>query len=512
MKAWKSLVLTFSVMSLFSSSVTVLYAENLLPEPQPQFSGFAQSGQLTWFDTSQPSSKALEALSFIASSSIHGLDPEDYHLTQLHRLVKSADAKTIQYADALLSESLLNLIHDLAIGRMDPAIADPDWHIPRDSVEPSAILQQALLSNHLRNQLDKLIPKSPQYHQLTAALSRYQGYVERGGWQLIPATPLLRPGDHHQNIPLIRARLAVEEPVLSRQDLIPLQRYDALLLEAVKRFQTRHGLKVDGIIGSNTQAALNIPATDLVKQIKLNLERYRWLPDEMGNRYLLVNIGSHQLTAMEHDHIALSMKVIVGQRKRATPSFNSEMTHIVINPYWNVPSKLARRDLLPKQKADPDYFFLHDFNIYLKQDGGQTAVDPYLVDWDEVSARNFPYRLQQRPGKYNALGRLKFMFPNPWNIYLHDTPDKTLFEKSQRNFSSGCIRVEDPLALAGFSINQHNSQDWIQQQIASQENRGRPLDEPLPVYAVYFTVWPYDGEIAFAQDHYRRDQRMAKFL
>ncbi|MCX4188195.1 L,D-transpeptidase family protein [Methylophaga sp. OBS4] len=513
MKARISLVLIVFVMSLFSSQQ--LFAQSaVLPSPDhPQLAAFLQQQpDYIWLEQQQLTRQAQDALSFITASAIHGLDPDDYHLSLLQQLLPLQNEEIARYFDTLLTDALLHLIHDLAIGRLDPAVVDPDWFIARDQINEADILQQALLAPYLKNALNELIPQLPQYHQLTTALAQYQRYVDRGGWQTIPATPLLRPGDKHAYIPLIRARLAVEETVLSQQDNAQNPQYDNILVDAVTRFQKRHGLKVDGIIGSETLHTLNIAAEDLVRRIKLNLERLRWLPNDLGRRYLLVNLGSYQLTAINEAETVLDMRVIVGRRVRSTPSFNSAMTHIVFNPYWSVPHKLARLDLLPKQQENPDYFFLHGFRIYLRNTDFQTEVDPYRVDWNSLDSRNFPYRLQQLPGKHNALGQIKFMFPNPWNIYLHDTPHKELFEQSQRNFSSGCIRVEDPLALANFSLNRENAQLWVQEQIVSNKNRGQPLRDPLPVYAVYFTVWPHNNVISFAPDHYQRDQRMVKFL
>lgn len=498
---------------VFCPSPAAYSQPDKLPIPDhPQLAQFTQTGQLIWLDGFQLNNRGHDALSFIASSAIHGLEPEHYHLSLLQNLSAQGNIEQARYFDVLLTDALLDLIHDLAIGRMNPAEADPKWYIDRDKVDPAEVLRNALLNPHLRNTLNQLIPRSSQYHQMTEALSTYKSYVARGGWQSIPAMPLLKPGETHPNVPLVRNRLAVEDAYLSRSEFSGSTLYDDRLEQTVRDFQRRHGLKIDGIIGPQTLAALNVSAEDMVNKIRINLERFRWLPDELGERYLMVNLGSYQLTAVENDKTKLSMKVIVGQQTRSTPSFSSAMTHIVINPYWNVPHRLARRDLLPKQKADPDYFFLNDFNIYLREPDFQAKIDPYRVNWDEISASHFPFRLQQRPGKNNALGQLKFMFPNPWNIYLHDTPNKELFEETQRNFSSGCIRVEQPLGLAEFSLNRDNARDSVLNRIATGRNQGERLDKPLPVYAVYFTVWPYQGEVLFSPDPYRRDQHMLKFL
>jgi len=513
-KARNSLVLIFLVMWL-SSSLTVLAQPQPLPTPDhPQLSFFTQHNQFTWLDNLKLTAQAEDALSFIKASAIHGLEPEDYHFSLLQELSQQPTIELARYFDTLLTDAMLDLIHDLAIGKLDPAQADPKWFIPRDKINPAETLQAALLTPYIKNSLNQLLPSLPQYHQLTNFLSQYRGYQLRGGWKTVAKIPLLRPGDKHQYVPSLRARLSTENPSLKLPETDNATHYDKQLVETVKQFQSQNGLKIDGIVGPETLTTLNQSVDDLITKIRVNLERFRWLPKNLGERYLLVNLGSHQLTAVEDGQIKLNMKVIVGKSQRATPSFNSAMTHLVINPYWNVPHKLARRDLLPKQQADPDYFFLNDFNVFLRNAEFHTVVDPYRVNWHEVSALSseFPYRLQQRPGELNALGRLKFMFPNPWNIYLHDTPNKKLFSENQRNFSSGCIRVEDPLALGQFSLNQNNAQSWLQSQIDSGQNRGRKLETPLPVYAVYFTIWPYQNEVRFSPDPYGRDEAIAKRL
>ncbi len=226
----------------------------------------------------------------------------------------------------------------------------------------------------------------------------------------------------------------------------------------------------------------------------------------------MVNLANYRLTAIEDDRVKLDMRVIVGKTKRSTPSFSSQMTHVVLNPKWYVPNKLARMDLLPKQKASPGYFERYNFRVFNYQDGNKIEISPDSVDWQAMSEKHFPYSLVQDPGKKNALGRMKFVMPNPWRIYLHDTPSKSLFNRSQRNFSSGCIRVEDPLALAGFSLSRNHMQQPLLDIISSNENYSAKLEQPLSVYAIYVTVWLNGNEVMFSPDNYQRDQRMAKYL
>ncbi|MBL1320750.1 MAG: L,D-transpeptidase family protein [Methylophaga sp.] len=465
-----------------------------------------------WLDKQQPSSQAHDAIDFISASSRQGLNPEDYHSLTLKQLDPTDSTIAAHQFDVLLTDGLLKLIHDLSVGRLKASEADPDWFIPQAEFDAKLFLKQSLLTNQLRAQLDSLIPISPEYISLIGALARYQSYVARGGWSQIPKTSSIRPGDSHQQLPAIRARLAFEDSHIplsaDSQSLI----YDAQTEQAVRHFQEIHGLKVDGVIGKGTRRAMNISASDRTQQIKVALERRRWMPNELGQQHLFINLANYTLSAVEDGNEKLNMRVIVGREKRQTPSFVSQMNRVVVNPYWNVPRKLAVKDLLPKQQEDFNYFYTHDIRVFTRENGQKVEHDSYLIDWHALNEDNFPYTLRQDPGDHNALGQIKFLFPNDWAIYLHDTNHKKLFNESMRSLSSGCIRVEDPIALANFSLADRYQPKTILEMIESKENRGRKVTKSLSVYAVYFTVWMDDNEVKFSPDVYQRDERMAKHL
>ena len=465
-----------------------------------------------WLENQQLKDKAYDALEFIASSSHHGLNPDDYHYDLLQQVDPGISESDALRFDLLLTDGLIKLIHDITVGRLNPTVVDPEWSIPQAPFDAAEFLQLALSVNHFKACLNALIPTSNQYHQLIAAAARYQSYVNRGDWSKISETPVLRPGEFHQNIPAIRDRLAFEDDGLISITSNQSSHFDENLEQAVQQFQHRHSLKVDGIIGPATLRAMNVSATERLQQIKINLERLRWLPDDLGKRYIMVNLANYRLTAIENDKIKLDMRVIVGRKKRPTPSFASKMTHVVFNPYWNVPRKLARLDLLPRQQANPDYFDHYNIRIFNTKNGKKTEVDPDSIDWSAINRRHFPYTLRQDPGEKNALGRLKFMLPNQWAINLHDTPVKSLFNNTRRNFSSGCIRVEDPLALANFSLSGIHNQQTILGAFSSNQNHTTKLKQPLSVYAIYSTVWLNGNELIFSPDSYLRDQKMAKYL
>ena len=465
-----------------------------------------------WLNKRQLKHQATYALEFIADSVNHGLNPNDYHFDLLQQLDPTSNESEAQLFDLVLSDGLLKVIRDISIGRLDPGVVDPKWSIPRKSFNATAFLQHALSTNDFKASLNSLTPVSKQYLQLKAALARYQDYVARGGWQNVPATAVLRRDDEHINIAAIRDRLSFEDDSINQVRPSKSHYYDKELEQVVKKFQRRHSLIADGIIGPATIREMNVSAADRLQQININLERLRWLHDDLGDRYIVVNLANYRLTAIEDDEVKLDMRVIVGKTKRSTPSFSSQMTHIVLNPKWYVPNKLARLDLLPKQQANPGYFERYNFRVFKYENGITKEINPESVDWQTMSKQYFPYTLVQDPGKKNALGQLKFILPNPWKIYLHDTPSKSLFNQSRRNFSAGCIRVEDPLALASFSLSKNSGHQPLLDIISSNENYTAELEQPLSVFAIYATVWPNGDEVMFSPDIYRRDQRMAEYL
>ena len=469
--------------------------------------------QFNWFANEQTLTSADEGLRFIAASAKQGLAPEDYHLVQLQQLRLASNPQYRMKFNHLLSQSLLSLIHDLKVGKWLAIEADPDWFIPQETFDAETFLSHAIQSQHLSNHLDLLIPSDTEYQTLVEALARYQSYVEHADWSPIPPTPILKLGVQHPHSALIQSRLAMEDKVLAMTHAVVSDLYDPLMERAVRRFQSRNSLKVDGIIGRNTLRAMNITAAFRVQQLKVNLERRRWLPDTLGDRYIFINLAKYRLQAIDNGQERLSMNIIVGKKKRQTPSFSAQMSHMVFNPYWHVPSKLARLDLLPKQQQDPHYLYQHGIRVFSVASGQKIEQNPYTIDWLSMSNHfALPYIFRQDPGNQNSLGRIKFMFKNPWAIYLHDTPSKLLFKKTQRALSSGCIRVADPINLAKFSLTGHRQQGTVIERIQSERNHGLHLKTPLNIFAVYFTVSVHDNDLLFSPDVYQRDQRMIKNL
>jgi murein L,D-transpeptidase YcbB/YkuD len=285
--------------------------------------------------------------------------------------------------------------------------------------------------------------------------------------------------------------------------------------QAVRRFQARHGLNTDGIVGSATLQALNAPTVLRVEQIRANLERWRWLPQELGARYVIVNIADFHLEMVQNSRTLNQLRIVVGRSYRHTPVFSGTMTYLEVNPYWHIPPKIAKKDILPKVKQDPNYFSEQGIRVFesWKADAGE--IDPMAIDWEKVNPRNFSYKLRQDPGPLNALGRIKFMFPNRFDVYLHDTPSRDLFEKTRRTFSSGCVRVENPMELAAFVVDGDRvwTPEAVEAAIESGETRVIPLQSPVPVHILYWTAWVDDmGEVQFREDVYGRDKKLREAL
>lgn len=271
----------------------------------------------------------------------------------------------------------------------------------------------------------------------------------------------------------------------------------------------------DGAVGAATIAAMNVPVVYRIRQITLAMERWRWLPRDLGQRYIRVNIANFKLMVIENDRVQLAMKVIVGQTYRKTPVFSGKMTYLVLNPYWHVPHNIVVKDKLPQMQKDPGYLAKNNFKIFEGWGAAAKQIDPHTIEWSKITPKTFKYRLRQDPGSNNALGRVKFMFPNEYNIYLHDTPSRELFTKTSRVFSSGCVRLESPIELAEFLLKDDPrwNRETILAAIDKNEERSVTLRQPINVYILYFTVLvDENGQIEFRNDIYGRDKKLAEAL
>lgn len=453
-----------------------------------------------------------------------GLRPSDYHLAKIEATLKEVrqnqekknpiNAHRLVDLDLLFTDVFLLYGSHLLAGKINPETIDAEWHANRREVDLAMVLQVALDTNKIAETLKSLLPPQPGYTRLREALARYRGLVSKGGWPAVPDGPKMQKGDCGERVAALRTRLITEgDPGPIKEGQRDL--FDDALEQAVRRFQQRQGLEDDGIVGVSTLAALNIPAEARLHQIELNLERWRWLPQDIERCYILVNIADFKLAVIENDKSVMTMRAVVGKPYRRTPTFSAKITYLVLSPFWHVPSKIAVQDKLPRIRKDPEYLAKQNIKVFQGWDAQTREIDPTTIDWSKVTAKNFNYRFRQEPGPTNALGRVKFMFPNKFDVYLHDTPSRELFTKIARVFSSGCIRIEKPIELAEYVL--RADPKWpLENILAAMDKHVEQtvrLPEPITIHLVYWTAWvDADGSIQFRNDIYARDNILAAAL
>lgn len=470
-----------------------------------------------WIENRKPRRQMDELIAALQSSSREGLDPELYNvalLTERRReagrgflTTKGFDPEEAASLDVWLTHLYLSYASDLANGVSDLSHADPNWKIRGQKVDLLALLQRSIDENRVAESLAGLVPQHPQYVALRDALARYRDLAAHGGWQPLPARLTLKPGQRSPVVPALAARLAATGDYAG-QATAQNTGYGPDLQEAVKRFQRRHGLEPDGAVGPAVVARMNVPVDARVRELTLNLERWRWLPRTLGDRFVLVNIPEYRLEVWDRGSVPLSMRVVVGKKDTPTPIFADDMTYVVFAPYWNVPPDIVKNETLPSVLRDPA--FLERTNMEVLDQNGN-PVDPKSIDLEDGGA----YRFRQRPGASNSLGLVKFMFPNSYNVYLHDTPADSLFARATRSFSHGCVRVEQPEKLAEYVLRERP--EWtperIDEAMHGREEKIVKLASALPVYLGYWTARvSADGILQFRDDLYGVDNRQLTLL
>jgi murein L,D-transpeptidase YcbB/YkuD len=470
-----------------------------------------RSYEAAWTDREGFLPRGRALVNALQRAQSEGLDPGQYQLDGIHRLVERAEREyqqglpvrdVIGPLDLLLTEAFIRYTSDLARGTVDPEGGGAVWEIPRGDPTDAEFLERVVGSDDLASALAELRPSTPYYRHLLAAAERYAEVVRKGGWEPIPEGPAPEVGDRGERVLGIRRRLAAEgdpvEAALVARAPDPLA-YDSALARAVSHFQERHGLDADGAVGSETVAAMNVTAAERLLSLRLNLDRWRWLPRDLGDRYVLVNVAGFELSVMEDDVQILRMNVVVGKDAQKTPIFQDTLEHIVFNPYWNVPDNILEQEILPLAARDPSYLARHGFQVV---DHRGRSLD------SRHASLGRGYGLRQRPGRGNALGEVKFLFPNDHDVYLHDTPARHLFKETRRAFSHGCIRVEKPRELAEYLMRTSTSlvPESYDSLVAGNQERWIALEKGVPIYILYFTAWgDEDGTVFFYQDIYDRD-------
>ena len=452
-----------------------------------------------------------------------GIDPGLYHGQKIEEILDSLSehegqkrVSALADLDLLLTDTFFLIGAHLSSGLFNPY---RNWMVmfrmpPR--VNLSALLEGALNGGSVQKTLEGLLPTIGGYPQLVAELARMRQLAIRGGWPNVPKVKKLEPGAIDPRIADVRRRLeaAGEIPISKeKEDPTGSEVYDEELVRAVTEFQRRHGLEPDGIIGRGTVAAMNVPAEKRACQLIINMDRVRYMARRFREpNYVVVNIPAFEVRVFEKEKQIMDMRAIVGRKDRETPVMSNKLRYLVFSPKWRVPTTIAVEDKLPLIQKDPGYLESRGMTLFAEE--GE-EVDPYLVDWSQMGAENFPYHIVQDPGRANAMGRVKFMFPNRYSVYLHDTPSKYLFKRQVRMFSSGCIRISKPVELAQYLL--RDKKGWDRRRIREAMNREKVLyvnlPEPVPIHLLYLTAWvDGEGDVVFYNDIYKRDRAYKRKL
>jgi murein L,D-transpeptidase YcbB/YkuD len=460
-----------------------------------------------------------EFVDLIGRAEEEGLNPTDYAHSELVSLIGNyrsdrTNSSLRADVDVVLTESLSRYGYHQFFGKVDPSSLDENWNWSRSLGDRDAIavIQQAIDSESIRIFIDEHLQRGAVYRHVKQILAEYLVLREAGGWPEIATGETLKPGMSDDRVAVIRRRLAISGDLPGQAD-DGSRVFDAALQRGIERFQNRHNLEQDGAVGPRTLAAMNVSVEERIEQIRVTLERVRWVARDVEDEFVLTNIASFKTFLVRDRKIVWSGRSQVGRDYRQTPVFKAKIKYLQFNPTWTVPPGILSKDILPRVQQDPAYLASKEMDL-IDRDGSK--VDPAAVDWSQYSARRLPpYQFVQRPGPTNALGRVKFIFPNEHFVFLHDTPSKGLFDRTERSFSSGCIRVENPFDLAEMMLN--DAEKWnagtIQELLDSEKPQTVFLDEPMTVMLLYSTVGVTDDEVVrFYNDIYQRDARVLESL
>jgi murein L,D-transpeptidase YcbB/YkuD len=472
-----------------------------------------------WIVDGKPGQRAIETLAVLDDAGSQGLVPNDYLVDKIHQYWNGKDTTGLVRLDILLTLGMMRFVGDQREGRMEPHKADAKLFATARDVEVDwdALRKTAFEASDMKAFLEQQAPPFPQYGLLQKKLAEYRTLAPEGGWPPIPAGETLKPGMEDRRVHMVRKRLAVTGDLASGK--LDSAVFDKTLEEAVKRFQKRHNLTPDGTVGNQTLAAMNVTVENRIDQIVLNMERYRWLKRRLaGERFVAVNIAGFEAFAGTPGKFDVKMPVIVGKTYHETPVFSDTIKYVEFNPYWNMPSSIAGNETLPKLKKDPRYLKKNNMRIFKGWGPDAPELDATTIDWSKVSKKDMNrYRIRQDPGPDNALGTVKLVFPNEYDVYLHDTPVHGLFKKEQRAFSHGCIRMGRPAEMAAWVLG-GEEKGWslarVNEVIAGGKRQVVVLDQPVPIYILYRTAYvnPEDNALYFYEDVYGRDKLLARAL
>ena len=472
--------------------------------------------ELHGFQPFWDAARLAKLLDLVRASAADGLTPADYHLATLERLSGRAERTPLDAAqlDLLATDAYAELLYHLYFGKVDPVAIDSRWNFERREIKQGDAVQfvlDALSGADIASAIAAARPDHWMYRSMAEALAVYRRIEAAGGWPIIPDGPTLRRGVSDPRVAALRARLSAsgDDPAGSTADVL----FDEPLEAALKRFQVRHFLTPDGAVGPATRRELNVSVAQRIDQIRVNLERARWILHQRADgEFVVVDVAGFEVRFVRDRAVIWRSRAQVGQPYRQTPIFRSAIDEVVLNPTWTVPPGILGKDILPAVRRDPSYLDKRGLRVI---DRNGRPVDQAGIDFAKYTGATFPFMIRQDPGPTNALGRVKIMFPNPYLVYLHDTPSQALFEREHRAFSSGCIRTERPLELAELLL--ANPDKWnramIDTAVASGATRTIRLPKPIPVLILYWTVDRDDqGAIVFKPDPYGRDPKLLRAL
>jgi murein L,D-transpeptidase YcbB/YkuD len=470
-----------------------------------------------WSDDYGPSPDVEDFLEVIHSAYREGLNPQDYHLNNIEAVLSDLyagqfglgthDVAKLAGLDLILTEAFFLYASHIVNGRVDHRNIYPDWVVNQGSADIKALLSEAVDSGDIQKVLADLGPHYPRYVKLREKLIKYWAIAEGGGWPHVPDGPKLLKGSRGARVAILRQRL------ITSGDLVSMAQGETAVFDqdvemAVRKFQKRHGLKDDGRVGKSTLKVINVPLETRIRQIALNMDRLRWLSYDMGQNHIFVNIADFSLEVMEDEKPVMSMRIIAGKDEQRSCVLSAKMTYMELNPFWRVPDSIAAKEILPQIKKDPGYLAQKTIKVFKDWSDNAKEINPMLVNWSRVGANDLDYKFRQEPCPSNPLGRIKFIFPNECEIYLHDTSTRHLFGRARRDFSHGCIRVEKPVELATFLL--RNKETWTRKKILAEIKKGKRqvvmLPDPVKVHIFYGTVWvDHEGALQFRNDIYHAD-------
>ncbi|MEO7424617.1 MAG: L,D-transpeptidase family protein [Fibrobacteria bacterium] len=487
----------------------------------------ARNDKPAWLSHGRPAAAAWHLLDAVRKCGQEGLEPADYHVRGLDALLRAFNRKLFWRArndpeagalvELLATDAYLKLGRDLLSGRVRPKIPQDFWHVGAEKTDLAGLLDRTLSEKKdLRACLQALTPPQREYGQMKYWLGEYRKLAEKGGWRAIPDGPALGPQSPQSEGKRVVA-LCERLKVTGEMGWGGCgETFESDIGEAVKRFQASHGLEATGVADAATLRSLNIPVENRIDQIELNLECWRWLPQDLGDRHIRVNIVDFRLSAFEKGKEEFSMRVVVGRKEDSTPVFSDRAVSIQLNPAWNVPASIAGEELLPELQKDPDYLAKHNMELLGNWSESAPVIRADSVDWWSVTGEEFPFRIRQKNGDASALGRIKFVMTNPYNIYLHDTPAKKYFENDKRALSHGCVRVSDPEKLALWVLGPDSA--WDARRLEEEIGKGKETFIPVPgqgvpVHILYWTCFvDNQGGLQFRPDLYRWNRKMESAL